>query len=217
MKKLLLLFTICLLTCQAMAQLFEPAKKVYKNPRLSEAIRDHHVVAILPFEAQITYRKIPEKLDSAALENEELELGQSIQFEIYTSLLREFFKFKVRFQNTLETNRLLQAAGITGSLDLYSKEEIAKALGVDAVIFGNYLQKNNSPYSEAAAESPFGYNQNTEITIVMKIANGADGELLWSYSKKMNELSVPDKDLFERQMDKLTKNLPYTKGVFTVF
>lgn len=217
MKKVLFIAAMCLFTCQAMAQLLEPAKQVYKSPNLKDAVKTHHIVAILPFEAQITYRKTPKDLDSVAHAREEADLGKQTQFEVYSSLLREFFKYKVRFQNIMETNRLLQQAGMTANLDTYSKDEIAKALGVDAVIFGNYLRKENTPNAGIVAASLFGYAKTSEVTLTIKIANATDGELLWSYSKRMNEMgAVESKDVFERQMEKLTRNLPYTRGVFAV-
>ncbi|WP_345949369.1 hypothetical protein ABDD95_21210 [Mucilaginibacter sp. PAMB04274] len=107
MKKVILILAVCLFACQAMAQLLEPAKQVYKSPHLREAIKAHHTVAILPFDVQITYRKTPKNLDTVWHARQEVELAQQVQFEVYSSLLREFFKYKVRFQNVLETNRLL--------------------------------------------------------------------------------------------------------------
>ncbi|WP_345949368.1 hypothetical protein ABDD95_21205 [Mucilaginibacter sp. PAMB04274] len=107
---------------------------------------------------------------------------------------------------------------MTGSLDVYSKDEIAKALGVDAVIFGDMLRRENTPNVGVVTAAIFGYDKTAEVTLTIKVANGADGELLWRYSKKMNEMgSAESKDVFERQMEKLTRNLPYTRGVFTVF
>jgi hypothetical protein len=218
MKKIIILFLVCVFAGQTKAQLLEPAKQVYKSPNLKETIKQHHLVAVLPFNAYITYRKPPKNLDSVAHGREEVELGQSVQFEVYNALLREFFKYKVRFQNIIETNRLLQQAGMTGNLDIYTKDEIAKALGVDAVIYGDFLRKENSPNVGVVAAAVFGYYKTSEVTLTLKIANGADGELLWSYNKRMNEMgSVESKDVFERQMEKLTRNLPYTRGVFTVF
>jgi hypothetical protein len=218
MKKIILLLTVVLFSCQVIAQILEPAKQVYKSPKLKEAVKAHHVVAILPFNAQITYRKTPKDLDSVAHALEEAELGQQVQFEVYSSLLREFFKYKVRFQNTMETNRLLQQAGMTDNLDAYTKDEIAKALGVDAIIYGDMLRKENTPNVGVVTAAVFGYDKTSEVTLTIKIADGKDGELLWRYSKRMNEMgSVESKDVFERQMEKLTRNLPYTRGVFTVF
>lgn len=201
-----------------MAQLLEPGKQVYKSPKLKDAIKEHHLVAILPFEAHITYRKVPKSFDSVAHIQEEKDLALQVQFEVYTSLMREFFKYKVRFQNTTETNRLLQQAGMIESLDVYSKDEIAKALGVDAVICGDFVRKENTPNVGTVTAAVFGYNKTAEVTLSLKIANGADGEVLWAYTKRMNEMGAPEaKDAFERQMDKLTRNLPYTRGVFSVF
>lgn len=218
MKKILLLLTICVATLNASAQLLEPGKEVYKSPKLKEAVKAHHTVAILPFDAHITYRKVPKDFDSVAHMRQEGELAKQVQFEVYTSLMKEFFKYKVRFQNVIETNRLLQQAGMGGSLDIFSKDEIAKALGVDAVICGDFLRKENTPNVGIVTAAVFGYNKTAEVTMSLKIANGTDGEVLWAYTKRMNEMGAPEaKDVFERQMEKLTRNLPYTRGVFSVF
>ncbi|WP_295767636.1 hypothetical protein [uncultured Mucilaginibacter sp.] len=218
MKKVLIILMLSLACLHSNAQLLEPGKEVYKSPKLKQAIKAHRTVAILPFDTHIAYRKTPKDFDSTAHLRNEAELSKQVQFDVYTALIKEFFKYKVRFQNIQETNQLLKQAGMEGSLDMYGKDEVAKALGVDAVIYGDFLRKENTPNVGIVAAAIFGYNKTAEVTMSLKIANGADGEVLWAYTKLMNEIGAPEaKDVFERQMEKLTRNLPYTRGVFSVF
>lgn len=46
----------------------------------------------------------------------------------------------------------------------------------------------------------------------MNINNGADGELLWRFTKTMNEgISTSTDDVVEKMMRKVSRNFPYEK------
>jgi hypothetical protein len=213
MRKILLLVIVCLTSLGAFAQ-FETAKQVYESPKLKEAVKTHKLVAILPFTVKITYKRPPKNFDAAANHQQELQMGKNVQSSMYTYLLRKGDNYTVTFQDVEKTNVLLNRAKLTDSLDMHTKDEIAKALGVDAVIFGNYEQASTK--SEAGAiitTALLGFGSKTgEGGITIQIANGSDGEMLWRYTKRMNEnlLSSTD-DVMERQMRKLSRNFPYSK------
>ena len=87
-------------------------------------------------------------------------------------------------------------------------------MGVDAVIFGTYDQETTR--SEAGAivtTALFGFGGKTgDGTLTIQIANGKDGDLLWRYTKRMDDnLWTSSDDVIERQMRKLSRNFPYTK------
>jgi hypothetical protein len=67
MKKLcLFIVSVCFLQISTSAQVFETAKQVYESPKLKTEISKHKVIAILPFKATISYKRIPKNYDTAA-------------------------------------------------------------------------------------------------------------------------------------------------------
>lgn len=60
-------------------------------------------------------------------------MSKSIQSSMYTFLLRKSTNSTVEFQDPDKTNILLEKAGVADKLD-----EIAKVLGVDAVLRGKF-------------------------------------------------------------------------------
>jgi hypothetical protein len=214
MKKTLLLFAICFIALKASAQ-FETAKQVYESPKMKETIGTHKLVAILPFTAKISYKKPPKGFDAEANVQQEIKLGTSVQSSMYTYLLRKADNYTVSFQDVDKTNILLKKHKLLDSMDTHTKDEIAKALGVDAVIFGTFEQQSTKTEAGALVSAALfgGFGGKTgEGAITLQIANGTDGELVWRYAKRMNEgLGVSTDDIVERQMRKLSRNFPYAK------
>jgi hypothetical protein len=213
MKKALLFIAICFAALSASAQ-GETEKQIYESPKMMDAIKTHKTVAILPFEVTITYKKLPKDYDAASNRETEEKYGRSIQSSVFTYLLRKADNYTVTFQDPEKTNVILAKAKMLDSLGVHTKDEIAKLLGVDAVIFGTYSQETTK--SEAGAivtTALFGFGSKTgDGGLTIQIANGFDGELLWKYSKRMNEsLFSSTDDVIERQMRKLSRNFPYAK------
>lgn len=211
MKKTLFFITICLIVLNASAQ---SSKQIFESPKMKDAIKTHKTVAILPFIVSITYKKPPKGFDYAANKEQELKLGKSIQSSMYTYLLRKGSDYTVDFQDVEKTNVLLKKYKLADSLDSHTKDEVAKLLGVDAVIYGSYAQESTK--SEAGAivtTALFGFGGKTgDGSIIMQIANGSDGETIWRYTKRMNEsLWTSTDDVVEKQMRKISRNFPYAK------
>src|SRR5687767_11759512 len=87
-KKLLITGMLIAATIFAFAQ-FEGAKQTYSSPKLKDEIQKHKKVAILPFEASITYKRPPKNYDSSANRNEEINIAKDLQQSMYTYLLRK--------------------------------------------------------------------------------------------------------------------------------
>lgn len=209
MRQLIFIITITFIGLQASAQ-----KQIYESPSLKKDISQHKTVAILPFIVRISYKKPPKNYSAEANHQQELELGKKVQGSMYTFLLRKASNYTVKFQDVEKTNVILKRTKLSDSLDLHTKDEVAKALGVDAVIFGTYDQETTR--SEAGAivtTALFGFGGKTgDGTLTIQIANGNDGELLWRYTKKMDDnLWTSSDDVMEKQMRKLSRNFPYSK------
>ena len=136
MKKLLTLFALGLFTLSYSQ--FEGSKQIYEAPNLKEKIKEQKTVAIIPFDVKITYRKQPKNFNLEANREQEKAMSSNIQTSMYTFLLRKKDNYTVSFQDVEKTNILLKKAGMFDKLDQFTRDEIAKVLGVDAVIGGKF-------------------------------------------------------------------------------
>ncbi len=190
-------------------------KQIFEHPNLKNIIANHKTVAILPFNVSMTYKKQPKNFDATANKDKETQMATSIQSSMYTYLLRKQKDFNVTFQDVDKTNILLKKAGLYDKLDQATSDEIAKVLGVDAVIGGRF--ENQQTKSEAGALATAvifgGFGGKTgDGSLTMTLNNGADGELLWRFFKSMDEgLGTSTDDLVEHMMRKVARNFPYEK------
>jgi hypothetical protein len=207
-KKHLLLFAICFVSLNVLAQ-----KQIYESPKLRDAIKQHKIVAIIPFKVTISYKKQPKNFDANANHQQELTYGTKIQTSMYTFLLRKANNYTVEFQDVEKTNILLRQNGVYDKLDETTKDVLAKILGVDAIISGDFNVEQTK--SEAAAIGLMvltgGFGGKTgDGNLILNIHNGVDGELLWRFTKTMNEgISTATDDLIEHMMRKVSRNFPY--------
>jgi len=213
MKKILfaaLIFIPGLLFAQ-----FEGAKQTFESPKLKSSIASHKTVAILPFDVKITYRKQPKNFSSEANKDQEKTMSKSIQASMYTFLLRRLEDYSVSFQDVDKTNILLKKAGVENKLDEYTKDELAKILGVDAILGGRFETEQTKSEGAAIASvlltGGFGGKTGTG-SLFLTVNNGSDGELLWRFFKTMDDsIAGSTDDLVERMMRKVSRNFPYSK------
>ncbi len=210
----LMLFVLSLLfTIQLSGQ--ETQKQTFESPNLKECILKHKKVAILPFIATITYRRPPKNYDEAKNKADEKSMGTSLQNEMFTFLLTKRNNYTVDFQDVDKSNALLKKAGYYDKLEEVTADSIAKVLGVDAIIKCTYSFEKTSSDGGAIAKTilfgPFA-SKTASGLLVMAIKNAADGELIWRFSKTMDEtvFSSPSV-LMERMMRKVSRNFPYEK------
>ncbi len=190
-------------------------KQIYECPNLIEIIKTHKTVAILPFNATISYRKQPKDFDVAANKEAELKLGADMQTGMYTFLLRKSSDYSVVVQDIEKTNALLKKNDLLDKLSETSSEELAKLLGVDAVIKCSYsYQKTKSEGGAIVLTLLVGFGTGSVATgaLTMQINDGKDGSLVWRFYKQMAEdvMSSPSA-MMERMMRKVGRNFPYEK------
>jgi len=214
MNKLFGIF-LCLLLINS-ASFAQQTKQVFESPKMKEAIAKHKIVAILPFNVSITYKKQPKNYSAEGNRQQEIELSKNIQTSMFTYLLRKAKDYSVSFQDPEKTNILLKKAGIYDKLDQVTRDTIAKILGVDAIVGGDF--KTEQTKSEAGAialviiTSGATGGKTGDGSLVMNIYNGTDGELLWRFTKTMNEgLETSTDNLVEHMMRKVSRNFPYEK------
>lgn len=214
MKKVLLTSLLIGVVMIANAQ-FESAKQVFESPKLKAETAKHKLVAILPYEVKISYKKQPKNFNAEANRDQEASMSRSIQSSMYTFLLRKAKNYSVDFQDVDKTNVLLKKAGMLDKMDEFTKDEVAKALGVDAVLGGRFETEQSKSEGAAIASAVLfgGFGGKTGSgTLFLTLNNGSDGELLWRFFKTMDDnIASSTDDLIERMMRKVSRNFPYTK------
>jgi hypothetical protein len=192
--------------------------QAYLNPQFATATATHHTVAILPFHVTISRERLPKNLNAEDVTRMEHEEAFAVQGQLYTQLLRRADRYTVQFQDVARTNVLLERAGITyDSLSARTPDEMAKLLGVDAVISGQVRRRKPMATGTAIAlgvlfGGAFMGNTN-EVGVDLQLHNGQDGALLWNFSHKFGGSigSSPDR-LAEAMMSSIARRFPYRKA-----
>ncbi len=210
-----ILTSIFLFTSVMVFAQFDGVKQVFESPNLKQEIAIHKTVAILPFKATISFKRLPKNFNEVANKEDEKNLGMNMQSGLYTYLLRKSSDYTVSVQEIDKTNALLKKNGIFEILDEQSSDEIAKILGVDAVIKCSYAYEKTGSEGVAIVKSlliGFGTGKVATGELTMQINNAKDGGLLWRFYKQMNEdvMSSPSA-MMERMMRKVGRNFPYEK------
>lgn len=177
----------------------------------------HEEIGILPFMTKLTLR--PEQMEALSTEQlkqmERLE-GESIQHAVYTWFEQRVgkSKLKVRIQEPGISNALLEAAGITHeNYEQCSPAHLARILGVDAVIMGNY--ETNHPMAEITDTffSPIlGELEGTHLSVInLAVYNAEDGNLLLQYHNSMAGIEANfNEGLVNALMRKVSRKMAYT-------
>jgi len=215
MKKLPLLVVSFLISYAAFAQFGgERNKQVFKSPAFASAIASHKTVAILPFKATISYRRVPKGFDAEGNKVEEQKLGVTMQQGMFTYLVRKREKYTVSFHDVERTNILVKQSGVLDKLNDMLPDSVAKILGVDAVIRCSYgYEKTGSEGGAIVKAVLIGVPGKTGSgSLTMQVYNSKDGELLWRFYKEMNEtITSNGNEVMERMMRKVSRNFPYEK------
>jgi len=212
MKKLFFIIPFLLFLSNAFCQ---TSKQVFESPNLKEVIASHKQVAIIPFTATITYRHTPKGVTAESNLADERKMAKEIQSSMYTYLLRRAKDYSVDFQEVDKTNILLTKAGLMDKLGETTSDELAKALGVDAIISGIYAVEHTKTEGGAIASvvlfGAFAGGDKTG-TLTMKINDGKNGSLLWRFAKSMEgSLFTSTDDLISHMMRKVSRNFPYLR------
>ena len=194
---------------------FSQDKQVFESPKMAEFIGTHKMVAILPFNATISYKRLPKGFDATTNKEDEKKLGLEMQSGMYTYLLRKKSDYSVDVQDVERTNILLKKANLFDKIGETTLDELAKALGVDAVIKGSYAYEKTGSEGGAIVKSlliGFGTGKVATGALTMQINDSKEGELVWRFYKVMQEdvMSSPAA-MMERMMRKVGRNFPYLK------
>jgi uncharacterized protein YbjQ (UPF0145 family) len=122
-------------------------------------------------------------------------------------------EFSVKFLDVTKTNILLKKLNLFDSIDVTLPEDLAKALGVDAVIKSRYdYVKKKSEGADIAEAYLLGIAAGKTATgsLVMQIYSATSGTLLYRFYKELGEdISSNPNEIMERMMKKVVYNFPY--------
>jgi len=214
MKKFIVLLLTLFIGFQSFAQFFESNKQVFKSPQLDQVIAKTKTVAILPFSAKISYKKMPKGMTLESLKEEEKTLSQQMQQGMYTYLLRKSDDYSVSFQDVNRTNAILKKVGIYENLSEVLEDSLCKVLNVDAVIKSTWnYEKTGSEAGAIASSLLLGMSKAVATgSIVMQINEKEKGDMVWRFYKEMNEGAFSNaNEVMERMMRKIGRNFPFEK------
>lgn len=209
MKKSLLLLIGMSIGMIAHAQF--STKQVYSNPDLKKAMKDYKLIAILPVGTQLSFKSQVPYLNERNQASERVNTGLANQSRIYSYILPKSDRMKVEIQDIEKTNLLLLKSEMSARLDQYTKEEIAKILGVDAILSGLYesdaflteeqITKDSTSLSRRLPR----ISTSVKNVLTLSLYDGQSGKQMWRYYNYQTQSSYISDDLIEGAV----RNLPF--------
>ena len=190
----------------------------FLNPHFEELTKNHKQLAIMPFRVAIDLKHLPKNMTVEMVNQNAKEEGFEFQKQLYARLLQRSQEdgYTVGFQDVDQTNALLLKAGLSlDSLSAHTKDELARILGVDAMVSGTVHQTQPTSTGVAVAQTLLiGFSGSTQrVDINMSIHSGADGTLLWSYDHNDHGgLTNSVEGMVKSLLKKVAGNFPYRKS-----
>lgn len=184
----------------------------------------HKKIAILPFGVQfqnpLDYSKQKKENPVQArrlYSKQEQEASLDAQKDFFMNVAKQVEKgrYEIAFQDFTRTNKVLSENGIRlEDIKFQNKADLAKLLGVDAVIFGELVVKISRPTDRSMSISPVMMNNtrfNDGVETDVKLFDAASGELVWSTvlsNQPNNRMDTPHQ-LSTSLLNQVAKSLPY--------
>ena len=177
----------------------------------------HKMVAILPADVTMQLRPNQAKNTSAAQQLDmESKSGLDFQERIYAWLLRRGQQrgYTVQFQDVRQTDARLRESNIPfGELRTHTPQELAKILGVDAVLTTSV--RTTKPMSDGAAVAVGllvgAWGSTNQANITVNINEAEAGKLLWKYDYvAAGSVFSSSETIVDALMRNASKKFPYT-------
>lgn len=196
------------------------SQRVYSTREIvPQALTQHRLVAILPFDVQLTRLRLQ---DIAAPSNPEKQQQQRrlVAYQLQQELLKQLTErqtkhpYSVQFQNVTETNSRLERAGIGyDNLNDHSMAELQAALGVDAILSGETSLFQPLPNGLAVALlvlTDAGGLAPSEVLTNVTIHDCRSGELVWKFDHQLiGDLSPSPATLARVLVRNSARTFPY--------
>lgn len=196
------------------------SREIYINPKFRDIAQQHKKIAVLPFTVTLQLRPLEvERLGGQdGLEDQQEREGLNVQRALADFLFegKQRHNLTVEVQSAVETNELLQKAGIGAeNISQHSYAALAKILGADALVNGTFL--STQPMSAGAAVAVMamtGFSMPTNTgQLVISLNDGPTGELLWKYDKSLQRgLGSDTRTIIYTIMRKAERQFPYAKN-----
>ena len=175
-------------------------------------IATHKTVAILPFSTDIEVKKSKNTSKKEMLKNE-AELSDDVQVALYKYLMKNQFDYAVDFQEISKTNQILKNKGLLQVMSVTPNEELAEALGVDAVITGAFAKemkgsKLKNVMTRTLTSGLVG-SATGEAEIKMMITDRESGDVLWRIDTEEKGNFSNSDGMIKDIMDKVIDFFPY--------
>jgi hypothetical protein len=193
------------------------APTVYRNQNFADITATHKVVAVLPFKVMIASNKLPKGYTPEMIAKAEEDESYQFQKALYSALLEKQGKgeYTVQFQDCDQTNaRLAQAEISYDNIGGCTRDSLARLLGVDGLMGGTIHR--SQPMSTGMAVTlgllVGAWGSTNRVDVDLKIHNGADGALLWSYEHQASgSVGSSSEELAKSLMKNVSKKFPYRK------
>lgn len=182
----------------------------------------HENVAIVPFVTTLKDNATKKQSKKKNIKKEEI-LSETAQEYLYDYLMKNQFNYSVKFQDINRTNQLLKSSGILSTLSSTTDEQLAKILGVDAIIRGSFEQtiKKRSALDLAqrygvvpnvsGSKKPFDFStRETTGTLKLSIGDGETGDVLWRIEAENMEGGKDADNIIDGLMNNIAIYFPYS-------
>ena len=209
-------FIITLIFAAFATTIFAQSRAIYVNPKFYSIARDHKKVAVIPFNVSLGLRpKERASMSDEQFKDMEQKEGLSAQNALVSWFLKKqnAQNYDVQFQDVTTTNALLLKSGMdVHDLSMHTPAEIARVLGVDAVMGG--MIKTSKPLSDGASLAMGAivgfYGSTNTGNIVINLNDGPSGDLLWKYDNDLSGSLGSDMDsIMDSLMRKAARKFPY--------
>ncbi|KAA3440448.1 hypothetical protein [Rufibacter hautae] len=201
------------------------SRNMYTSPAFATAAKHHKTIAILPFDVQVGLRPSQmRKMTPEQLYALELQHGRAVQSAFQIHFLQKVNKDgeKIAVQDVNQTNAILKEHDIQPEeIPNYLPSELAQMLGVDAVMVGSLTTEKPVSTAVAAAVAIYTFLYTPYVgsagptnsgNTMMKIYDGASGDLLWSYDKTLSRgIGSDTHNIIKAITRKATRQNPYVK------
>lgn len=170
-------------------------------------------IAIIPFEIHTSVKQLPKGVTITMLEKAERRKGIVMQRDLYRYLLRASAKVKpfrrAKLQDVNTTNNIFKALGMDiEKIHQTPKTDLAKLLGVDAIIYGNIYQSKQRLRLEGDEFVKYA-GVNNKIATVLYAYDKKRGQIQWKYDSSQSGFpSDYGPDVVKGLLRKAARNFP---------
>ncbi|MEM6966001.1 MAG: hypothetical protein AAF573_14635 [Bacteroidota bacterium] len=170
-------------------------------------------IAIVPFEIHTSVKQLPKGVTIAMLEKAERRKGLIMQRDLYRYLLRASAKVKpfrrAKFQDVNTTNKIFKSLDMDlEKIHKTSKTELARLLGVDAIIYGNIYQFKQKLRIQGDDFVKYA-GVNNKIATVLYAYDKKRGQIQWKYDSSQSGFpSDYGPDVAKGLLRKAARNFP---------